>query len=810
MPRIIGLTSKEVKDRLAKKQDNRSSKTKTKTITEILIENILSVFNLIISVIVIFFIFFYLRSYDSRLLLDAIGIFMVALINTMISVYQEIKAKRVLDKVNLLLKKNVTVIRDGQQCLVAHPKIVLDDVILLQRGDQAVVDGRVLQANHLEIDESLLTGESVPITKSPQDPILSGSFCLSGNGYYLVERVGDDSYASQVTRLAKKYKFTLTPLQRRINFFVKALFGAAIVMVVLKILLTRSSSLLEIDSVRETGTILESLVPQGLVLMSSLTFAIGVHRISRVGAIVQRLNAVESFANIQVTCMDKTGTLTENKLSVQKIIPLAAGLSEEQIQRLLGTYAGLSSDKNATIRALASFSRDLEAVAVDEIPFNSARKMSLLQIRNGDALTTFILGGYDILIEKIPPHLQGEAAQLFSANQLQVYRNLLFARVAGGQSLDEAEIGALTGAMEPICIVAIADRVREDVMEVISLFAGRGIKFKILSGDAPQAIQAVCREIGWEVKARDIISGNELDGLAGDQFAAEVQQKMVFGRLQPEHKLRIVKELRAQKIYTAMIGDGVNDLPAIKEADIGIAMEEGSAFTKEVADIILLKNKFALLPKIFDEGNKAINTVGAIAKLFLTKNFLIVYLGLMSIFFLLEFPLTPRRVSLMNLFAIGFPSMIIAFENRNIEPYKNFMLDLFTFVGISALVIAASGYVGFYLSKSTPFIKHVESETVMIATMTVVAVANFFAVAIHKNEKGMIAYMIYGLLMLGGYFLLLYMHGNNVFVKTSKVFYEIPNLHMQSWWLILLAGLGGSLLLLVVQKMRGWLISSIG
>ena len=379
MSEIIGLTSAEVKDRFAKKQYNRSSRTKTKTIGEILIENVLSVFNFIIGLIVIFFVFFYLRSFDSRLLLDAIGIFMVAFINTMISIYQEIKAKKVLDKVNLLLKKNVTVVRDGQQCLVPHNKIVLDDVIFLQRGDQAVVDGRVLQANHLEIDESLLTGESVPIAKTAGGQILSGSFCLSGNGYYVAERVGDDSYASQVTRLAKKYKFTLTPLQRRINFFVKALFGAAIVVVLLKILLTRNSSLLEIDAVREMGTILESLVPQGLVLMSSVTFAIGVHRISKVGAIVQKLNAVESFSNVQVTCMDKTGTLTQNKLSVQQIIPLAAGISEDEINRFLGTYARLSSDKNATIRALESFSPDEEAAAMDEIPFNSERKMSLLK-----------------------------------------------------------------------------------------------------------------------------------------------------------------------------------------------------------------------------------------------------------------------------------------------------------------------------------------------------------------------------------------------------------------------------------------------
>ncbi len=808
MSEITGLTSAEVKYRFAKLQYNRSTRTKTKTIGEILVENVLSVFNFIIGLIVIFFVFFYVRSLDARLLLDAIGIFLVAFINTMISIYQEIKAKKVLDKVNLLLKKNVTVVRDGQQCVVPHNRIVLDEVIFLQRGDQAVVDGRVFQANHLEIDESLLTGESVPIAKTAGGQILSGSFCLSGNGYYVAERVGDESYASQVTRLARKYKFTLTPLQRRINFFVKALFGAALAIVLLKIFWTHNRSLLEIDAVREMGTILESLVPQGLVLMSSVTFAIGVHRISKVGAIVQRLNAVESFSNVQVTCMDKTGTLTENKLSVQQVIPLAQGIPEEEIKRLLGTYARLSSDKNATIRALESFSPDEEASAIDEIPFNSARKLSLLKIRKGDSTTTFILGAYDLLMDRLSTNLKAEATLLFNAYNLEVYRNLLFARVAGGLPLEEAASVDSRVALEPLAIVAIADRIREDVLEVISLFGQQGIEFKILSGDAPPAIQAVCREIGWECETGDIISGKELDLLEGKQFSEVVRQKMVFGRLKPEHKLRIIKELRAQKIYTAMIGDGVNDLPAIKEADLGIAMEEGSTVTKEVADIILLKNQFALLPKIFEEGNKVINTVSAVAKLFLTKNFLIVYLGLMSIFFLLEFPLTPRRVSLMNVFAIGLPSMIIAFENRNVQPYKNFMLDLFSFVGLAASVIIIFGYIGFYHSLSIPNIKHFQSETVMIAIMTVVAVANFFAVTIHKHEKRKIQYLVYGLLMLCGYFLILYMHGHSGLVKAIKAFYEIPNLQVEAWWLIFLAGLGGSISLLILEKVRGWLIKT--
>jgi cation-transporting P-type ATPase E len=814
MSEISGLTAAQVKERLAKRQYNRASHTKTKTLGEILIENVLSVFNLIIALIIAFFIIFYLRTFDYRLLLDAIGIFMVAFVNTMIAIYQEIKGKRILDRVNLLIRKDITVVREGRHCVLAPQDIVLDEVIFLQRGDQAVVDGRVLKAHHLEIDESLLTGESVPLSKSPGGEIFSGSFCLSGNGYYLAEKVGDDCYASRVTRLAKKYKFILTPLQRRINFFVKALFAAAVVTVLLKIFLTRSSSLLEVDSIREMGTILESLVPQGLVLMSSVTFALGVYRISKVGAIVQRLNAVESFSNVQVTCMDKTGTLTENRLSVHQVVPLTADFSEDRIRNWLGTYARLSSEKNATIQALASLTNDADAAgatAVDEIPFNSERKMSLLKIREGETVTTLVLGAYDLLAERLPPRQRMEAARLFAANRLEVYRSLLLARLEDGDSWENGEAGSSMGALAPLmplAIVSIADQVREGVLEGMRLFERQGIKFKILSGDAVPAILAVCREIGCEVAPGEVISGQELDLLAPERFAEVVRQKMIFGRLKPEHKLKIIKELQAQKIYTAMIGDGVNDLPAIKEANLGIAMEEGSAVTKEVADIILLKNKFSLLPKIFDEGNRVINTVGALAKLFLSKNFLIVYLGLLSILFLLEFPLTPRRVSLINIFAIGLPCMIIALKNNNVDPYKNFMLDLLTYVGIAAAVITVSGYLGFYLAQANPLIPHVEAETVMIAVMTMVTVANFLTVAIHKNEKERWQYLFYGLLLLGGYFLLLCLPGNQMFMKDLKLFYEIPRLQAQSWGLILPVGLGGSLLLVLVEKLRGRLLAA--
>jgi len=313
-----GLTAEEVRERISKGLQNRSSKPKTKTLREIFIENLFSVFNLVILSIIIFLVYFYLSTSDSRLLLDSIGILSIAFLNTFLAIYQEIKAKHALDKVNLLLKNEVIVMRDGIEVSLVPEAIVLDDIIKIQRGDQVVVDGSVVYSNHLEIDESLLTGESNPIHKKVNEEMLSGSFCLSGNGFYKAEKIGNDSYAAQITEQAKKYKFDLTPLQRKINAIVKILFAVALVLVILEVIFNKGG--FNIDFIRKISTILISLVPQGLVLMSTVTFAVGVSRISKLGAIIQKLNAIESFSNVQVVCMDKTGTLTQNKLSVHQLI----------------------------------------------------------------------------------------------------------------------------------------------------------------------------------------------------------------------------------------------------------------------------------------------------------------------------------------------------------------------------------------------------------------------------------------------------------------------------------------------------------
>jgi cation-transporting ATPase E len=799
---LTGLTSEQVAERVAKGLCNVTSKTRTKRTREILLDNIFSVFNFIVLLIMAFIFYFYFRSHDSRLLLDVLRVFSIAFVNTILAIWQEIKAKRALDKVNLLLERVATVIRDGEKVSIPQNEIVVDDLIQIERGDQVVVDGKVTHSNHLEIDESLLTGESVPIFKQQNDEVLSGSFCVSGNGLYVAEKVGDACHAAEVTNLARKLKHTVTPLQKKIDDIVVMMMIASVFLVVLEIIFDPRASFNDVEFIRRVSTLVISLLPQGLVLLASITFALGVYRISKLGAIVEKLNAIESFSNVAIVCMDKTGTLTKNQLSVNRITLLNNVHTREEAERLLGTYARLSSDKNATLRTLDLFLADEEARLLGEIPFSSEKKMSMVSAELRGRENIFVFGAFDVLLPAINSGFREKATRVFEEGRLHVYRNVLFGRVVNGTSLDELRDDSSKLEIEPVCIVSITDQVRDDVMDAIRLFQSHEINFKILSGDAPEAVQAVAREIGWDIPDHKLITGQELDEIADADFTRTILDRLIFARLRPAHKLRIIEALKREKIYTAMIGDGVNDLPAIKAADMGIAMEEGSKITKEVADIVLLKNRFSLLPSIFDEGNKIVNTVSAGAKLFLTKNFLVIYLGLLYIFFHFDFPLTPGRVSLINIFAIALPSFVIALRNNNVNKMRHFTADLFSFVIISSLFITAAGHAGEHFTPMFYQINKPDLEMVMLSIMIITSIASFFAVALHRGATNLRVYLLYGLGILAGYIFLAAIRIDFFLLNWLKKLYEIEYLDSRYWSMVAIISIGSAVLLFLVQKLR--------
>ncbi|MBS1550902.1 MAG: HAD-IC family P-type ATPase, partial [Bacteroidetes bacterium] len=444
-------------------------------------------------------------------------------------------------------------------------------------------------------------------------------------------------------------------------------------------------------------------------------------------------------------------------------------------------------------------------------PFSSERKMSMIEAIKGEEKFIFIIGGYDILINSLDENSKIKYEKLFTENKLSIYRNILLGRVKTSGSINELRDALDKIEIDPYCIISIKDSIREDVFDAIKLFNDNGIKIKILSGDSSKSVQEVASEIGWKVRDDELISGDELEKVTDENIFKTIMDKVIFARLKPEHKLRIIKTLKKQKIYTAMIGDGVNDLPAIKEADMGIAMEEGSSITKEVADIVLLKNKFSLLPQIFDEGNKIVNTVKSIGKLFITKNFFIIFITLMSLFFFLDFPLTPRRVSLINIFGIGLPAFIISLKNMNTGKTKNFMKDLISFVILSALIIVFSGYTGIYIVQKFHLVTEKDIQMVMLTIMVIINIANYFSIVLTKEEtqENRLIYILYGFIIMLIYIFLSATRLDSLVLNIIKKFYELDYVRPDLWPVIMIVSIIGSVILFAAQKLRGKYISGL-
>ena len=799
---LKGLSSEEVIERKRKGLSNKTSKVKSKTLTEIIIENLFSVFNIIIFFVVVFLFYFYLHTIDKRLLMDSVGVSIVAFFNTILAIFQEIRAKIALDKVSLMLQKTTIVLRDGKETSVDNSDIVLDDVIALKRGDQVIADGKVLFSTKIHVDESLITGESLHLSKNENDNLFSGSFCVSGNGYYKVEKIGDECYAAVITKMAKRYKFSATPLQSKINQMVKFLFLTALILVALELIFGRETNYGEVRMIRKIASIIIALIPQGLVLMISVIYAYGVLRISKIGAIINKLNAIESFSNIKVVCMDKTGTITQNNLAVTSINYMSPNLPDSLVKKILVAYALSSSEQNETIRTVSLIDLEVKAEIIDELPFNSELKFSAAKIsipKYDIYEQTFILGAFDILINMtslISPW------EIIESEKLSDFRNLLFGRLPDNISLEDLKNGINRKMITPLAVISINDQVRIDAAETIRSFRQKGIEFKILSGDSPGSVRAILQDLNWNVKETEIITGVELDSINDDQLYDTVKTGIVFARLRPQQKLRIIKSLRGQNIYTAMIGDGVNDIPAIKESDIGIAMEEGSKSTKEIADIVLLKNRFSLLPEIFNEGNKIVNTSGAVSKLFLTKNFMVVFVTLFSLILVREFPLTPTRISLFNVFAIGLPAFIFTAINKNTTVTRNFFFDVISFVVISSLVIVIFGYIGEVIAKHYYVISRNDIQLLLLAVFLLTTIFNFIIIVSDSPDEEKRIYLLYSVLFALLNILLATFPLKLKLIYYLKIFYDVEYIDIRLWFIIIPVSLVGSFVLWALQRVR--------
>lgn len=677
-----GLTSAEVGERRADGRTNDYVPPSSRSIGSILRANVLTLFNGIIA-----------GCFVALLLLgrwqDAL-FGLSALANAIIGTVQEYRAKRSLDKLALLSAPLARVRRDGEEQQVAVADVVLDDLLELRAGDQVTADGIVVSSNRLQLDESLLTGESDPVDKGVGDRLLSGSVVVAGSGAARVDRVGGDSYANQLASEAKRFSLVTSELRSSIDRVLRWITWAIgpLTLLVLNAQMVAAggwADALETGEWRQaavdTVASVVSMIPLGLVLMTSIAFAVGAVKLSSRKVLVQELAAVEGLARVDIICLDKTGTLTAGDIVFDRVHPLIETGNDDWRDVL--AWSGAEPDANATARCLVpSFPVDTEFTASERIPFSSARKWSAVSFSTGPS-GTWVLGGPEMVFgdDGAQQPLLARAAELAGSGM----RTLVLAQAPGEISAQDAEDEKRPDGLVPIALLTFREHIRPDAKETLDYFAAQGVDVRIISGDSPRTVSAIAREVGIKNHA-----GYDARNLPEDEkeLATVLENNQVFGRVTPEQKRAIVLSLKAAGHTVAMTGDGVNDALAIKDADIGIAMESGSAATKAVARLILLDGKFSHLPGVVAEGRQVIANVERVSMLFLSKTAYAVALALAFGILMIEFPFLPRQLSVTDGLTIGIPAFFLALlpNARRYEP--GFLRRSLSFAIPTGVVIA--------------------------------------------------------------------------------------------------------------------------
>ncbi|MBP0029175.1 HAD-IC family P-type ATPase [Roseofilum sp. Guam] len=622
----------------------------------------------------------------------------------MVSVCQEIWAKRKLDRVALLTRPRSLVMRNGQECILDPRELVQGDVLHLVPGEQIILDGEVLQGQ-IEVDESLLTGESDAIVKKPGDRLLSGTFCISGNGYYEAQQVGKETLAYRLASGARAVRQVYTPLQEQINLVIRIFILVAGFLWILVAIAVLSRTLSVSDGVQKAAVI-SSLVPAGLYLSITLAYALGAVRMLDRDILIQQANSVESLSHVEILCLDKTGTLTANQIEVHQLEAING--ETERLEQVLGVYAASSTTQNATSEAIARYSPRSPQSVKEEVPFTSARKWSGCIFAPGTEQGTYVLGAPDILARSIP--LSEDIRETIHQWTEQGYRVLLFAGSPEIINLYDTPLESLRErdntptippTLAPLGLVILGDKLRPGVLETLQGFQQAGVQLKIISGDYPQTVQAIARQVGLEGNLA-MISGAELAQIEPQKWPQVVQDYTIFGRITPDQKAQLVKELRQKGIYVAMIGDGVNDVLSLKQANLGIAMESGSKATKAVADLVLLKDSFVSLPFALLEGQRIQNGIQDVLKLFIIRIFSFTLLILATGQVIGTFPLLNKHSALVTALSVGFPTMSLPiYAKPRGEQDGNRVRALFRFILPATLSVTLAGlivYLGYLVT----------------------------------------------------------------------------------------------------------------
>lgn len=649
-----GLTPAQVRERQEQGLTNAYNNIKTKSYGKIFKDNLLTFFNILNLVLAV------LVAFTGHYKDLAFMVLIAA--NTTIGLVQEIASKRTLDKLSLLVASTALVVRGGQEEKVPESEVVLDDIMVLHIGDQIVADA-VVRDGSLEVNESLITGESDIIRKRPGDYLYSGSFVVSGTGHAAVDGVGEHSFANRISSGVKHSKTHHSELRRAVNTILKIV--GVIVIPVGLLMFWRQANIEGMsldDNILRTVAAMIGMIPEGLFLLTSMALAASAVILAYKQTLVQDLYCIETLARVDVLCLDKTGTITEGKMHVAGIIPLRDSAGCE---RILGELAASSPDENSTMSAVRDkFHAEKPADIAHVIPFSSDRKFSGTSF---EGTGTYILGAYEFVFRD-----NGSTALKKQSDALAAEGNRVLVLAHSPEVVRDNE---LPGGLEPLCFVLIRDKIRADAAETLAYFYDQGVDLKIISGDSEQTVQKVAEQVG--VKGASMaIDASTLK--TKQELEQAVEKYHVFGRVTPDQKKEMVHALERAGHTVAMTGDGVNDVLALREADCSVAMASGSEAAKNISTLVLLDSNFAHMPDIVLEGRKVVNNIQRVATLFITKTIYSVLLALFSITILASgYPFSPLQLTLIAFVTIGFPSFFLALEPNKARVKGNFLFNVF-------------------------------------------------------------------------------------------------------------------------------------
>jgi cation-transporting ATPase E len=671
-----GLSSAQVAERRARGLTNAGGERTSRPVTEILRANIFTRFNLILGVLLAVI----LAVGEPQ---DALfGIVLVT--NALIGIGQELRAKRTLDRLAVLSAPGARVIRDGTPREIAVEELVADDLVDLRAGDQLVADGVVRTSASLQADESLLTGESEPVDKRAGDRLLSGSFVVAGAGGYQATGVGDQAYARKLAAQARRFTLVRSELVAGINQILRYVTWAIPPVAVLLLISQLHTTG---QNVREGATsavaALVGMVPQGLVLLTSIAFGAAAVTLARRRVLVQQLPAVEGLARVDVVCLDKTGTLTDGTIAFDSLIRLD---DQAPAEAALGALAD-DQARNATLAAIGqAFPPPRGWARRDAVPFSSVRKWSAASFAGHG---TWVLGAPEMVLSDSPDGLLSRAADLAASGR----RVLALAHAPG--ALDGQ---ALPAGLRAVAFILLAERLRPDATQTIAYFAAQHVALKVISGDSPRTVGAVAARAGVP-RAGDPVDARDLPEDPGE-LGALLEERSVFGRVTPHQKEAMVKALQARGHTVAMTGDGVNDVLALKLADIGVAMGTGASATRAVAELVLLDNDFATLPGVVAEGRRVTANIERVANLFITKTVWATLLAVATGAALMPYPFLPRHLTIIDTLAIGVPAFFLALAPNRRRYRPGFAGRVLQFTVPAGLIIAAATFSAYALARA--------------------------------------------------------------------------------------------------------------